>query len=399
MTFSPPSSDLPKSLGRPRRQNPFGPRPGEPPSYLAGRQSQIDEWARPVRQLLESARTSGPVFFTAPRGLGKTVLLREMERDASAAGFVVAWATASASESLIGTLLGSVKSAVRQRLRDDAADLISRLDSVTVSAGVPGIFQVETSTRSTEQLELTVSREFASLARKLRNQGTRGLMLFVDELQAAPAEDLAVLVPALQEWTSGGVHTPLMLVASGPVQLSRILSAHGGFAERFKYIPLERLSDMDAMSAFTLGLSAEFTWLPGALDRAVAAAEGHPYMIQLIGHCAWEASAASAIAKPFFTTADIDLGAESARQEIKRVFEARWADTPDGERFVLAAVAESVDGRLTRREIARESGLATRDVESAVDSLYANGWLDVDGLERVRIALPGVAEFVLRRSE
>ena len=222
-------------------------------------------------------------------------------------------------------------------------------------------------------------------------------MLFVDELQAAPPADLAALVPALQEWTADAEQVPIMFAASGPVQLSRVLSAQGGFAERFRYVPLERLNDLDSMSAFTLGLPEDFGWLHGALDAAVAAAEGHPYMIQLIGHYAWEVSDSAIIAKPFFSAADIDLAVERARQEIRRVFEGRWADTPDEQRRTLFAIAASAEGRLTRMEITKESGMTTREAESAVDDLYANGWLDVDGLEQVRIALPGVSEFVLRR--
>ncbi|MGE0170449.1 ATP-binding protein [Nocardioides sp.] len=396
----PPNAQEPRQPLHARlRQNPYGPRPGESPPYLAGRTSQIKEWARPVRRLIDSGRVGAPIFFTAPRGLGKTVLLRELQTHATDAGFVTAWVTANAVESLVGALLASVRSAIANTMRSEAAGLLARLDMIKLTAGLPGVLQLEASTRSSDKIEVSFTAELAALARALADKGATGLMLFVDELQSAPSEDLEAIVPALQEWTAAHNAAPLMFIGSGPIQLSRVLAARGGFAERFQYVTLERLSDLDSMSAFTLGLPAGFQWLPGAVDAAVGAAEGHPYMIQLIGHYAWEVSDSSMIARPFFSTGDIGVAVERAGGEIRRVFEGRWADTPDAERRVLAVVSAADQAGLSRRQVADEAGMPFREAESAVDRLYANGWLDVDGLERVRIGLPGVAEFVNRRQQ
>lgn len=367
---------------------------------MAGRSSQIREWARPVRRILDSGRVSAPIFFTAPRGLGKTVLLRELQSDAAKAGFVTPWVTASATESLIGALIASVRSEVVTRSRTaDVAELIARLENIKVVAGVPGVLQLEAATRPAEKVEVSFAAEMAALATALSRSGAKGLMLFVDELQSAPTSDLAALVPAMQEWTATHIGAPLMLVGSGPIQLSRVLASQGGFAERFQYVTLERLNDLDSMSAFTLGLPEDFSWLPGALDAAVQAAEGHPYVIQLIGHHAWEVSDSSMLSKPFFSSGDVTYAVNAARQEIRRVFEGRWAETPDGERAVLAVVSKASPEGMTRRQISEECGLPFRDVEAAIDSLYANGWLEVDGLERVKIGLPGVGEFVTQRQQ
>jgi hypothetical protein len=353
-----------------------------------------------VRRILDSGRVSAPIFFTAPRGLGKTVLLRELQSDAAKAGFVTPWVTASPAESLIGALIASVRSEVVGRSRTaDLTELVARLENIKIVAGVPGVLQLEAATRPAEKVEISFASEMASLATALSRSGAKGLMLFVDELQSAPAGDLAALVPAMQEWTATHIGAPLMLVGSGPIQLSRVLASQGGFAERFQYVTLERLNDLDSMSAFTLGLPEDFSWLPGALDAAVEAADGHPYVIQLIGHHAWEVSDSSMLSKPFFSSGDITYAVNAARQEIRRVFEGRWAETPDGERAVLGVVANASPEGMTRGQISELCGLPFRDVEAAIDALYANGWLEVDGLERVKIGLPGVGEFVTQRQQ
>lgn len=390
---------LPESLRVQRMANPFGPRPGESPPYLAGRAWHIEQWARPVHRMLESGRVSPPIFYTAPRGLGKTVLLRQLHRDAEVAGFLCVWVTASKSESLIKVLVAGLKASILATWAGAAADLVERLDSIKVTAGLPGIFAVEGSTRPQEKLELAFATEMTNLSREIVARGSRGVMLFVDELHAAPRADLDALVPALQEWTSGMNGSPLLLVGSGPIQLSRVLAASGGFAERFQYVPLERLSDMESMLAFSEGMPKDFQWLPGALDRAVEAAEGHPYVVQLIGHFAWELTDASEVSRPFFRVADVDLAIAAASEEIRRVFQGRWIETPDRDRRVLGAIAKSDSGRLSRAQIARQAELTSREADEVVDGLYADGWLDVDGLEQVRLALPGIGQFVTQRHD
>lgn len=359
---------------------------------------QIEAWARPVQEFLTSGQVSPPIFFTAPRGLGKTVLLRELQHEAKSAGFIVVWVTANSGESLISALVSGVRAAIPARWADGARDLLERLDSLKLKTGIPGVLQVEGATRSGPGYEVTFAAEMSGLARAMCDRGASGLMLFVDELQAARDDDLASVVPALQEWTATQDMVPLMFVGAGPTQLPRVLSAHGGFAERFQYVPLERLNNIESAAAFTAGMPDGFRWLADALELAVTVVEGHPYLIQLLGHYAWQVSDASTLSQPFFSRADIELALQSARQDIKRVFEGRWIGTSDVERQVLAAVAASDDGRLTLAQIARESSRSMPDVERAVDSLYANGWLDVDGLERIRVGLPGVRDFVLHRN-
>ena len=64
-------------------RNPFAPGPGTHPPVLAGREAERGR----LRTLVEDlhARCAGPVhLLQAPRGMGKTVLLRELQQAAPA---------------------------------------------------------------------------------------------------------------------------------------------------------------------------------------------------------------------------------------------------------------------------------------------------------------------------
>lgn len=68
--------------------------PGSLPEYLAGRGRERDLIRDKVSRLSMLGRSGGPLLaFHAPRGLGKTSLLRMAQRDAIDDGFLTVWVT------------------------------------------------------------------------------------------------------------------------------------------------------------------------------------------------------------------------------------------------------------------------------------------------------------------
>jgi hypothetical protein len=59
--------------------NPYS--PGETPRFLAGRTEQLAEIAQQTTRILQTGGMGGPLLvFTAPRGVGKTSLLRAAQQ-------------------------------------------------------------------------------------------------------------------------------------------------------------------------------------------------------------------------------------------------------------------------------------------------------------------------------
>ena len=67
-------------------RNPFSPGAGSPPPELVGR-DPILEQARILLGRVKLKRSEKSMLLTGLRGVGKTVLLNEIERIASAAGY------------------------------------------------------------------------------------------------------------------------------------------------------------------------------------------------------------------------------------------------------------------------------------------------------------------------
>ncbi len=92
--------------------------PGQVPRLLAGRKVELGRIRDRLARVASFGELAGPLLvFHAPRGLGKTSLLRAAERDAAALGFATAWLACSRERPFLPELVRSVERAL------DAVDL------------------------------------------------------------------------------------------------------------------------------------------------------------------------------------------------------------------------------------------------------------------------------------
>lgn len=115
--------------------------PGSLPEYLAGRGRERDLIRNKVSRLSMLGRSGGPLLaFHAPRGLGKTSLLRMAQRDAIAEGFLTAWVTGRDDRPMSPDLAQALSVAVKERsFGERSKALLHRLDQIQVEFGIPGM--------------------------------------------------------------------------------------------------------------------------------------------------------------------------------------------------------------------------------------------------------------------
>lgn len=129
----------------------------------------------------------------------------------------------------------------------------------------------------------TYAYQLTQLVRRLNSQG-HGVLVLVDELQAS-SDELRQLVAVYQELVGEG-RDVAMVLAGLPAAVSEVLNVKVlTFLNRARKISLPSLAagEVDAFlrQAFEqlgVGVSAEMR------AAAVAAIEGSPYMLQLLGH-------------------------------------------------------------------------------------------------------------------
>lgn len=382
--------------------------PGQVPRFLAGRDKERDLVRARLGQVATFGEFVGPLLaYHAPRGLGKTSLLRACQEDAAAAGFVNVWVAAARGGSLLSELVLSVGRSIARTDSLSGAEAKrwrSRLSKVALEVGVPGFKAgVELDTRPAPTPAAAPIGALEDLlndaATLVVSAGGAGLLICIDEVHAAGHSDLAVLLNALQNIDGERSRYPLTVVAAGLPSTPEELTRAATFGERSTFVSLGRLDAGASASAVRDPAGAlEVTWSKGAVAMIVDDAAGYPYFLQLLAHAAWDA--AQPDAGQTLTVRDVRAGYPAAVEQLRAVYRARWKGATAAEQdfmVALAAVQGSGDGAaevVTRAAIAVELGKDTRAIGPVRDRLIEKGIVEPAGHGLLRFTLPGFGSYV-----
>jgi hypothetical protein len=283
----------------------------------------------------------------------------------------------------------------------------TRLERVSVELGVPGLKVTGDISTGGDQPRDTggptapigaledLLHEAAAL---VRGRGGAGLLVFIDELHAASADDLSILLNALQNLDGEREDNPLAVITAGLPVTPEAITRAATFGERSTFVPLDFLSDADARAVLTGPAEAlGVTWSPEALDLVAAECHGHPYLLQLLGSTSW--STARPAAGGTVDGGHVRAGIPAAADQLDAMFRARWGSATPAERAFLRAMAAAGTDNVTRKQIAANLGQDTHAISVPRERLIEKGVIEPVGHGLVRFTLPGFAQYVRERAE
>ena len=107
-------------------QNPYAPGAGTPPPELAGR-DELRETVRIALARIQGGKPTKSVLMVGLRGVGKTVLLDRIRKDAEASGIQTTWVESPEDRSLPAILAPELRRALlRLSRKEKARDLAHR---------------------------------------------------------------------------------------------------------------------------------------------------------------------------------------------------------------------------------------------------------------------------------
>ena len=364
-------------------RNPFAPGPGTSPPVLAGREAE----QRRLQAIVEDlhARCAGPVhLLQAPRGMGKTVLLRDLQQAAPAA---VHWMT--------GADLSDLPCLARE-LADPAGR--AALDVAGATAGVPGV----------QRRAPDLSWWKQKIKTRLRG-GREPRLLVIDEAHALPADVAHVLLNTVQALAGpGGV--PVSLLLAGTPGLGRFLlsdAVNASFVERAPVIVPGLLSPAESREALDAPAWRGWRRDDAVLGAAATDSFGHPWFLQLWGQALWDAGRARrTVDQTALAAARPRVDAVRADFHHHRYDEFENAARRDGiPRDALLAAAQTVAARVSTpgasistadlNRILDRAGIAPDDASLAKGIIAGNGFLTRSG-DDWRAGIPSLADYVRR---
>ena len=361
------------------RQNPYAPGAGTPPPELAGRDELIERAAVALDRI-RAGRSARSFILYGLRGVGKTVLLNRIRLDAEARGIASVRLEAPEVRSLPALLIPALRATLLrlsrgELLKDGLLTGMRALASFTKALKVRYQdieFSIdaepETGLADSSDLDADLT-DLALTLGKAAGERETALVLFIDELQYVPEEQLASLIAALH--TSSQEQLPITMVAAGLPQLVGRTGDAKSYAERlFEFAPVDRLGDDDARDALIVPASKEgVTFDADAVSEILRQTSGYPYFLQEWGKHAWDVADASRIelddARRATTEALAELDASFFRVRFDRL-------TPTQKRY-LRAMAELGPGPHRSGDIAHILNRKVTTVAPIRNSLIAKG--------------------------
>ncbi len=383
-------------------RNPYSPGAGSPPPELAGR----DALRKQLRIALARIRVGRPaksVLMVGLRGVGKTVLLDQIRKDAEADGIHSVRVEAPENKSLPAVLAPQVRQALLRLSHTEAAKNAAHR-ALRALAGFAKALKVK-------YKDIEVGLDYSSepgladngdleidLAALLEQVGVSAqaaktaLVVFVDELQYVNESQLAALISALHRCAQSEL--PITVVGAGLPQLRGMTGNAKSYAERlFDFATIGPLNDDEAELAIVKPAKDEgVEYKRDAIEAIIHRTKGYPYFLQEWGKHAWDSAARSPI-----TLADVKLASASAIAALdESFFRVRFDRLTPSERVYLRAMSELGPGPHRSGDIAEQLERPVSSLGPVRSSLIRKGMIWSPGHGDTAFTVPLFDEFMKR---
>ena len=383
-------------------KNPYSPSAGSPPPELVGR-DPILEQARILLGRVRQQRPEKSMLLTGLRGVGKTVLLNEIERMARAAEYRTILIEALEDRPL-GPLLAPY---LRTLLFDldrmaGAGDKVKR--GMRVLRSFVGALKVtmgdisfgldidpQVGTADSGDLEIDLTSLFIAVAEAAAERKS-AVAILIDELQYFSAKELGALIMAMHRIQQ--LQLPLVLLGAGLPILPGLAGQAKSYAERlFGFPEVGALSEADAIKALRdPALAAGVVFQGDALFEIFRITRGYPYFLQEWGYQAWNLAPASPI-----TFQVVEATTETvARRLDQNFFRVRFDRLTPSEKRFLRAMAQFGPGAHRIGEIADALGQRLSSLGPVRAKLIKKGMIYSPAHGDLAFTVPLFDEFMVR---
>ena len=383
-------------------KNPFSPGAGAPPPELVGR-DPILEQARILLGRIKQKRPEKSILLTGLRGVGKTVLLNEIERLAKADGYRTIVVEAHEDKPL-GPLIApylrnllfeldriagagdKVKRGLRV-LRSFLGALQVTYNDITVGLDV----DPEKGSADSGDLEIDLPNLFVAIAEAAEDRKC-AVAVLIDEVQYFNQKELGALIMAMHKLQQRRL--PLVLFGAGLPILAGLAGESKSYAERlFSFPDVGALSEEDSAKALREPAQASgVAFQAQALKEIFRLTKGYPYFLQEWGYQAWNLATTSPIT--------LQVVKNATAKVIPRLdqdfFRVRFDRLTPSERNFLRAIAELGPGAHRTGDIADVLGVKVTSLGPVRAKLIKKGMIYSPAHGDMAFTVPLFDEFMIR---
>lgn len=362
-------------------QNPFSPGAGSPPPELVGRDDVLNQ-ARILLGRIKHRRAEKSLLLTGLRGVGKTVLLNEMERMAQAVGYHTIMVEAHEQKPLGALLAPPLRQLLYKLDRLAGAGYKARRALATLKGFLKTIevrmeglqlgldIEAERGTADSGDLEIDLPDLFTVVAEAAAERGTH-LAIMIDEVQYFTKKELGALIMSMHKMQQRQL--PLVLMGAGLPILPGLAGESISYAERlFSFPDIGALSESDASRALQDPVKPYGVVFAGAAIREIYhLTQGYPYFLQEWGYQAWNMAENSPVSLRVVHNASEKV----SKRLDENFFRVRFDRLTPGEKRFLRAMAELGPGAQRSSEVAEALSVKIRSIGPTRAKLMNKGMI------------------------
>ncbi len=381
-------------------RNPYAPGAGTPPPTLAGRDLLL-EAARVALRRIQLGRPAKSFIAVGLRGVGKTVIMNEVQKIAESERFHSIYIEAYDEIRLPDALAKALRPVLLKVSRRDAAHHLAQrawaglrnfASAFNISLqGLDLSVRAEEGLADTGDITADLPDLLVSVGEAARATGA-ALSIIIDEVQYLSELDMSALIMALHRCNQKSL--PVVLFGAGLPQLRAKMGDAKSYVERlFDFPAVDALPVEDARIAIEKPADDEgVQYTPEALDEIIRVTACYPYFIQEWGHFAWATAQSSPI-----TRSDVMRSHDIAIAKLdESFFRVRLDRMTPTERRYMRALAELGPGSHRSGDVAKAYGANVTSVAPLRSSLIAKGMIYSPGHGNTAFTVPLFDEFMRR---
>jgi hypothetical protein len=331
---------------------------------------------------IRDKRAARSLILYGLRGVGKTVLLNRIRVDAEARDIVPVRMEAPEDRSLPALLAPALRAALIRLDRIEAAVAVTHR-ALRALAGFISSLKVkyqdiemrldvdpERGLADSGDLENDLTELIAAIGQAAAERKT-AIVLFIDELQYVPEEQLAALITALHN--ASQAQLPVTMVAAGLPQLLGKTGRAKSYAERlFEFVFIDQLDQQAATAALCVPAAKEdVNFDEAAISEILQQTHGYPYFLQEWGKHCWDVAATSPISGKDAAKATVQALAELDAS----FFRVRFDRLTPSEKRYMRAMAELGPGPHRSGDVADLLGKKVTTAAPTRNTLIAKGMI------------------------